>query len=178
MKPAASGGAYDMALQWLRNGSDALWDPQLGYDRIGKPSTLGLPRGCATCKRYKSTRFVRHDKWDWGISSAADQGLLFYVLHARLRAYAVAPLGANLTVRHYQGAPKPWETSDRPTTLLQWHWYKDLTAEALGGLKTRCARLLSARREYVHTYFHANASGAEGERPRLRLRPYRSQPVL
>ena len=39
-------------------------------------------------------------------------------------------------------------------------------------------RLLSARREYVHTYFHANASGAEGERPRLRLRPYRSQPVL
>lgn len=44
---AAGGGAYGIAVQWLRNGSDAIWDPELGYDRVGQPSTLGLPRGAS-----------------------------------------------------------------------------------------------------------------------------------
>ena len=99
-------------------------------------------------------------------------------MHARLRAYAIAPLGAELAVRHFQGAPKPWESGDRPTMLMQWHWYKDLPLEALGGLATRCARVLAVRREFMHAY-HANASRAEGEQPpHVRLRPYRMQPVF
>ena len=208
VKPG-DGHAFELALSWLRNGTDAVWEPERGYDLVGKPSTLGLPRGCgARCRRYQRTRFVRRDSWDWGAGSAADQGALFYVTHALMRGYAIASLGSNYSVHHHHGTPKPWESSDRQTMLLQLPWYRDLsldgadsrrpravdapksappagqpTAELRGRAHrkmTRCARVLAERRAEVLAFHSAPRAEVAAwlEKRRLRLRTYRAQPLF
>lgn len=157
--------AHDRAIAWLRNGTDAIWDPTTGYDRIGRPSTVGLPRNCApipasvrgrsrrppggpSCSRFTKSRFVLHDKWEWGRGAGCEQGLLFYIFHARLRGYSMATL-SNYSTRHYTASPKPWEWRGWGRALLEWHWLRDLPTSLSGGranaTRTRCARMLAER---------------------------------
>ena len=158
LKPACD--AFAISMRWLRNGSDAVWDPVLGYDRVGRPSKFGLPHRChpRSCRSYTTTQFARRDRWDWGMGSGADQGLLFYLFHVRLRGYAVAT-DDNYTTHHYQAAPKPWESRDRQTILLQWHWYKSLPV-SVASLANRPSKTSSMNRP------HEGASiGASSSRP-------------
>ena len=73
-KPASS--AYELALRWLGNGHDAVWDPELGFDLVGRPRALGTPG--SRHFNFNRTAFMRRDRWDVGLGSSTDQGLLFY----------------------------------------------------------------------------------------------------
>ena len=175
---------YELGVRWLRNGTDAVWDPELGFDRVGRPRTLGTPPGSGG-KAINRTQFARLNRWDFGLGSGAEQGLFFYLFHVLLRGYSVA-LRRNYTTHHYQSPGKPWEAGvGSGNLMLQWPYFKDLPPLSKG---TLCGEILGARLGSIlkarqRAFQKANRTGKvlppmRDPVTRLRYRTFRKQAVF
>lgn len=174
-----------------------MWDPELGFDRIGPPQALGVPGNSHRPENapqgqaylfgsYNRTQFVRRNRWSAaGSSGSADQGLFFFLFHARLRGYKVA-VHLDYQTHHFQSPGKPWESSPHTAALmLQWPYYRDMPPP---GNRTRCTRLLTAQLRALHrkrtrATAEANRSGITVWAKRdpvtgMRYRKFRRQPVF
>ena len=129
---------------------------------------------CETLRRFMRTGFMRRNRWEGrGGAPAADQELLYYVFHVRLRGYRVAQ-HSDYATRHWQSPSKPWEWSDARALLNGYHYYEDLaahlpatcgtyghhcdgtgSAHGSDSRPTRCTRALESKLRVIEQLRHA-----------------------
>ena len=74
LKPSAA--AHALSMRWLGNGTSAVWHPELGFDRVGRPRTLGAPRvGYMPIRGHAARRVLKNSRRSGGRSEPPPRGL-------------------------------------------------------------------------------------------------------